>query len=74
MENNTVGIMVDAEETRRQKAKNLRYKKPIVKNLNLSEDIYLLLEKSAEEIENLYGKETELTEEIRNLLNKLNWK
>lgn len=27
--------MVDAEETRRQKAKNLRYKKPIVKNLNL---------------------------------------
>ena len=27
--------MVDADETRRQKAKNLRYKKPIVKNLNL---------------------------------------
>lgn len=27
--------MVDAEETRRQKAKNLRYKKPIVKSLNL---------------------------------------
>lgn len=27
--------MIDAEETRRQKAKNLRYKKPIVKNLNL---------------------------------------
>ena len=27
--------MVDAEETKRQKAKNLRYKKPIVKNLNL---------------------------------------
>ncbi len=27
--------MVDAEETKRQKAKGLRYKKPIVKNLNL---------------------------------------
>lgn len=27
--------MVDAEETRRLKARNLRYKKPIVKNLNL---------------------------------------
>ena len=29
--------MVDAEETRRQKAKNLRYKKPIVKGLNLDD-------------------------------------
>ncbi len=28
-------IMVDAEETKRQKALNLRYKKPIVRNLNL---------------------------------------
>lgn len=28
--------MVDAGETRRQKARNLRYKKPIVKNLNLN--------------------------------------
>ncbi len=27
--------MVDAEETKRQKAKQLRYKKPIVKDLNL---------------------------------------
>ncbi len=27
--------MIDAEETKRFKAKNLRYKKPIVKNLNL---------------------------------------
>lgn len=27
--------MVDAEETKRRKAENLRYKKPIVKNLNL---------------------------------------
>lgn len=35
--------MVDAEETRRQKAKNLRYKKPIVKNLNfdkVKEDLW----------------------------------
>lgn len=29
-----------------------------------------LLEKSAEEIENLYGKETELTKEIRKFLNR----
>ena len=29
--------MVDAEKTRRQKAKNLRYKKPIVKGLNLDD-------------------------------------
>lgn len=29
-----------------------------------------LLEKSAEEIENLYGKETELTEEIREFLSR----
>ena len=28
-----------------------------------------LLEKAAEEIENLYGRETQLTEEIRNVLN-----
>ncbi len=27
--------MIDAEETRRQKARNLRYKKPIVRDLNL---------------------------------------
>lgn len=27
--------MVDAQETKRQKARNLRYKKPIVRNLNL---------------------------------------
>lgn len=28
-----------------------------------------LLEKAAEEIENMYGRETQLTEEIRNVLN-----
>ena len=28
--------MIDAEETKREKAKNLRYRKPIVKDLNLS--------------------------------------
>ena len=35
--------MVDAEETRRNKAKQLRYKKPIVKNINLDfikQDLY----------------------------------
>ena len=30
-------IMIDAEETRRQKARNLRYKKPIVRDLNLDD-------------------------------------
>ena len=29
--------MIDAEETRRQKAKNLRYRKPVVKGMNLEE-------------------------------------
>lgn len=35
--------MIDSEETKRLKAKNLRYKKPIVKDLNLdkiTEDLY----------------------------------
>lgn len=41
------------------------------KCLNLSEDIYILLQESAEEIENLYGKETNLTEEIRAMIAKL---
>ena len=31
-----------------------------------------LLKKSAEEIENIYGRETELSEEIRDLLDDLN--
>lgn len=31
-----------------------------------------LLEKSAEEIENLYGRETELSEEIRDFLKQMN--
>lgn len=30
-----------------------------------------IMEKSAEEIENLYGKETDLSVEIRNILNKM---
>ena len=30
------------------------------------------IEKAAEEIENLYGRETELSEEIRDLLDDLN--
>lgn len=34
----------------------------------MSENIKNLLERAAEEIENLYGKETELTEEIRRCL------
>ncbi len=39
--------------------------------LNLVEDIYLLLQESAEEIENLYGRETDLTEKIRDMIEKL---
>lgn len=31
-------------------------------------EAYILLEKAAEELENCYGRETELTEEIRNFL------
>lgn len=38
---------------------------------NLSEDIYLLLQESAEEIENLYGKETDLTTRLRSMIDKL---
>lgn len=36
------------------------------------ENMKSLLEKSAEEIENLYGKDTILSEEIRNFINQLN--
>lgn len=41
------------------------------KCLNLSEDIYLILLKSAEELENMYGRETDLTQEIRDMIEKL---
>lgn len=41
------------------------------KCLNLSEDIYLILQKSAEELENVYGRETDLTQEIRDMVEKL---
>ena len=37
------------------------------KNIKIAE-MKFLLEKSAEEIENLHGKETDLSEEIRNLI------
>lgn len=39
--------MTDAEETKRLKAKNLRYKKPIVRDLNLDkiqEDLWNIME------------------------------
>lgn len=45
--------------------------KKAYKCLNLSEDIYLLLQESAEEIENLYGKETDLTQRLRSMIDKL---
>lgn len=44
--------MIDGEETKRRKAKQLRYKKPIVKNLNLDyiiQDLYDIQE-ACEEI------------------------
>lgn len=44
--------MIDAEETRRQKARNLRYKKPIAKELNLNKITDDLLE-IQEECENV---------------------
>lgn len=55
-----------AEENFRKEEEEKAYK-----CLNLAEDIYLLLQESAEEIENLYGKETDLTEKIRNMVEKL---
>lgn len=45
--------MIDAMETKRQKAKLLRYKKPIVKNLNL-QSIYEELWDIQEECENVH--------------------
>ena len=43
-----------------------------IKSLEKQKTMECLLEKSAEEIENLYGRETELSEEIRDLLDCLN--
>ena len=43
-----------------------------IKALNKQKHMECLLEKVAEEIENLYGRETELSEEIRDLLDCLN--
>ena len=43
-----------------------------IKALENKKTMECLLEKAAEEIENLYGRETELSEEIRNLLDCLN--
>lgn len=45
--------MIDAMETKRQKAKLLRYKKPIVKDLNL-QSIYEELWDIQEECENVH--------------------
>ena len=43
-----------------------------IKALENKKTMECLLEKVAEEIENLYGRETELSEEIRDLLDDLN--
>ena len=43
-----------------------------IKALEKQKIMECLLEKSAEEIENFYGRETELSEEIRDLLDCLN--
>ena len=40
--------------------------------LEKQKHIECMLEKAAEEIENIYGRETELSEEIRDLLDCLN--
>jgi hypothetical protein len=40
-------------------------KKEESKKIYIEADLKLLLEQAAEEIENLYGRETELTERIR---------
>lgn len=41
------------------------------KCLNLSEDIYLILLETAEELESVYGRETELTRKIRGVAEKI---
>ena len=43
-----------------------------IKALENKKTMECLLEKAAEEIENLYGRETEFSEEIRDLLDDLN--
>lgn len=43
-----------------------------IKALENKKTMECLLEKVAEEIENIYGRETELSEEIRDLLDNLN--
>ena len=43
-----------------------------IKALENKKTMEFLLEKAAEEIENLYGREIELSEEIRDLLDCLN--
>ena len=43
-----------------------------IKALENQKTMECLLEKAVEEIENIYGRETELSEEIRNLLDCLN--
>ena len=41
------------------------------KCLNLSEDIYLILQKSVEELESVNNKDTELILEIKDMIEKL---
>ena len=43
-----------------------------IRALEKQKTIECLLEKASEEIENIYGRETELSEEIRDLLDCLN--
>ena len=43
-----------------------------IKTLEKQKTMECLLEKATEEIENIYGRETELSEEIRNLLDDIN--
>ena len=43
-----------------------------IKALEKQKTMECLLEKVAEEIENIYGRETELSEEIRDLLDDIN--
>ena len=54
--------MIDAEETKRFKAKNLRYKNPIVKNLNLvsiTQELWDIQEECESSSENESSKSTE---------------
>jgi len=69
-ENRKELFMVDMEKMIDMIEKHtVKQETKIVKKKYTETDLKLLLEQAAEEIENLYGRETELTERIRDAIN-----